>query len=136
MKYTPGPWRWEINETSKTVHLVGGKPMFDLTIIQPARWGIGSSTLMVRDTANYGMNLLHKIHERRDWINPFFGRDHNASWCSGVKHPDMQLIESAPDLLEALKSVLDMVSSGKTNFGLLEYARSVIAKATGKEMAE
>ena len=134
MKYTPGPWRWEINETSKIVHLVGGKPMFDLTIIQPERWGKCSSTLMVRDTAHYGMNLMHKIHERRDWINPFFGRDHHASWCSGVKHPDMQLIEAAPDLLEALKSVLDMVSSGKTSLGLVEYARSAIAKATGEDL--
>ena len=93
-----------------------------------------SSTLMVRDTAHYGMNLMHKIHERRDWINPFFGRDHHASWCSGVKHPDMQLIEAAPDLLEALKSVLDMVSSGKTSLGLVEYARSAIAKATGEDL--
>lgn len=47
-----------------------------------------------------------------------------------------RLIAAAPELLDALKSVLDMASSGKTNFGLLEYARSVIAKATGKEMAE
>ncbi len=134
MKHTPGPWRWEINETSKIVRLVGGKRMFDLTIIQPTKWGMGGYTMLVRDTAPAGMNIMHKLHERRDWINPFFGRDHHASWCSGVKHPDMQLIEAAPDLLEALKSVLDMVSSGKTTLCLLEYAREAIAKATGEDL--
>lgn len=45
-----------------------------------------------------------------------------------------RLIAAAPELLEALKSVLDMVSSGKTSLGLVEYARSAIAKATGEDL--
>ena len=42
--HTPGPWRWEVNMKSKSLHLVGGKPKFDLTIIEPTRWGMGSAT--------------------------------------------------------------------------------------------
>jgi hypothetical protein len=106
-KHTPGPWRWELNEAHKSLSLVGGRPRFDLTIIQPIRWGMGSATLFVRDTAEDGINLLYKLHERRDWIAPFPGREHHAAWCKGAKHPDLTLIEAAPDLLEALVMVRD-----------------------------
>jgi hypothetical protein len=58
---------------------------------------MGSATLFVRDVAHDGMNLLHKLHERRDWIAPFPGREHHAKWCQGVRHPDLTLIEAAPD---------------------------------------
>lgn len=105
-KHTPGPWRWELNETSKDLLLVGGKPQFDLTIIKPTRWGMGSATLLVRDTAHDGMNILHKLHERRDWVQPFPGRDHHSKWCTGVKHPDLQLIEAAPVMLDALRKAV------------------------------
>ena len=100
-QHTAGPWRWELNEATRTLHLVGGKPQFDLTIIEPVRWGMGSATLMIRDTAFDGMNIMHKLHERRDWIRAFPGRDHHVRWCTGVSHPDMLLIEAAPDLLAA-----------------------------------
>jgi hypothetical protein len=102
MKHTSGPWRWEVNMKNKCLHLVGGRPMFDLTIIEPTRWGMGSATLMIRDTAHDGMNIMHKLHERDDWWQAFPGRGHHADWCAAVKHPDMQLIEAAPDLLAAL----------------------------------
>ena len=47
-----------------------------------------------------------------------------------------RLIAAAPELFEALKSVLDMASSGVPNFGTVVSARAAIAKSTGKEMAE
>lgn len=103
--HTPGPWRWEVNMKSKKLHLVGGKPMFDLTIIEPTRWGMGGATLLIRDVAHDGMNIMHKLHERDDWWHAFPGRDHHADWCAAVKHPDMQLIEAAPDLLAALQAL-------------------------------
>lgn len=102
--HTPGPWRWEINEKHKHVHLVGGRPQYDLTILEPIRWGMNRATFFIRDTAFDGLNLMHKLHERRDWIEPFAGRDHHKHWCANVVHPDMRLIAAAPDLLEAAQA--------------------------------
>jgi len=127
-KHTPGPWRWEISMTSKRLHLVGGlRPQYDLTIIDFNRWGMSRATMSLRDTAHDGMNLMHKLHERPDWIEPFEGRAHHADWCSNVIHPDARLIAAAPDLLAALMAMLyddeHDEACGK--------ARAAIAKATG-----
>lgn len=144
--HTAGPWRWEVNMAHKTLHLVGGKPMFDLTIIEPSRWGMNKATLLIRDTAHDGMNILHKLHERADWWGPFPGRKHHTSWCAAVKHPDMQLIESAPDLLAALRRLIAALDAHTTIHAtdgddvarMLEYAqaegaaRAAIAKAEGR----
>lgn len=126
--HTPGPWRWEFNEKHKSMHLVGGRPMYDLTIIEPTRWGLGGATLMIRDTAHDGFNIMHKLHERRDWIAPFAGRAHHADWCADVTHPDMRLIASAPELLAALQGVLRVADRATDEF---DAARAAIAKATG-----
>lgn len=133
-QHTPGPWRWELNENHKNLQLLGGKPEFDLTIIEPTRWGMGSATLFVRDTAHDGMNLLHKLHERRDWIAPFKGREHHARWLQGVKHPDMTLIETAPELLAALiacEVLFAPLARDATAANAIDAARAAIAKATG-----
>lgn len=101
--HTPGPWRWEINLQHKALHLLGGRPQFDLTVMDFDRWGMTRATAMVRDLSEDGCNLLYKVHERKDWIKPFSGREHHADWCADVVHPDMRLIAAAPELLEALK---------------------------------
>lgn len=131
--HTPGPWRWEVNMKGKSLHLVGGKPMYDLTIIAPTRWGMGSATLLIRDTAHDGMNIMHKLHERDDWWQAFPGRGHHADWCAAVNHPDMQLIEAAPDLLAALQSLLDAVrrSVCEGSGPAQDAAALAIYKATG-----
>lgn len=134
--HTPGPWRWELNEEHKSLSLVGGKPQFDLTIIQPTRWGMGSATLFVRDTAHDGMNILHKLHERRDWIKPFPGRTHHVRWCASAAHPDMALIEAAPDLLSACKGLLERYRVMGCGEGIEASAAVLaIAKATGSASA-
>ena len=135
--HTPGPWRWEINERFKSIQLVGGRPQFDLTIIQPARWGLNSATLLIRDTEHDGLHLLHKAHERRDWIVPFEGRAHHADWCANVSHPDLCLISAAPDLLEFAKSFVDLYKYSDMRpedecSGLFGAALSAIAKAEGE----
>lgn len=138
-KHTPGPWRWQLNETHRSVSLVGGRPQYDLTIVEPIRWGMSGATLHIRDTAVDGMNLMHKLHERRDWIAPFAGRAHHAKWCADIVHPDMRLMAAAPDLLEALQEVtliLDMVLGVSGGYppdadGPAMKARAALAKATG-----
>ena len=141
-KHTPGPWRWEFNERSKSLQLVGGRPQFDLTIIQPTRWGMSSATLYIRDTSHDGMNLLHKLHERRDWTAPFKGRAHHADWCKDVVHPDMRLIAAAPRLLKAaliFEEYCEAMATGDDRAAMLKYAaaqterRAAIAKATGEQ---
>lgn len=99
--HTPGPWRWQVNASSKRITLVGGQRRYDLTIMDFERWGMHSAGPSLRDPAIDGMNVMHKLHDRRDWNAPFPGREHHADWCAGVTHPDMLLIEAAPDLLDA-----------------------------------
>jgi hypothetical protein len=137
-KHTPGPWRWELNESGKNLSLVGGRPEFDLTIIEPTRWGMGSATLMIRDTAHDGMNIMHKLHERRDWIAPFAGRAHHADWCAGVTHPDMRLIAAAPAMLLALRRAVIALAFAAENSAAMrdDYlaVSDAIAKATGESL--
>jgi len=110
---------------SKCLHLVGGKPQFDLTIIEPTRWGMNRATLFIRDTEHDGMNLLHKLHERPDWWGPFKGRNHHASWCAAVTHPDMRLIESAPALLAALKAALPVITQHGSTDLVLQCGKAI-----------
>ena len=82
------------------------------------------------------MNIMHRLCDRPDWIAPFPGRAHHASWCSDVTHPDMRLIAAAPDLLKALEdcvAVMDRELAGlKVIQPELSAARAAIAKATGE----
>lgn len=87
--------------------LVGGKPMYDLTIMDFDRWGMGGAVATLRDTAHGGFNIMHRLCDRPDWIAPFEGRAHHADWCADVTHPDMRLMAAAPDLLHALEMVRD-----------------------------
>jgi hypothetical protein len=137
-QHTPGPWRWEFNAKHRSVHLVGGKPQFDLTIMDFCRWGMGGATMLLRDTAHDGMNIMHKLHERPDWIAPQPGREHHKSWHQLVTHPDARLIEAAPDLLEALKEMVEIAEltigwlpTPPNANGPLIQARAAIAKAEG-----
>jgi hypothetical protein len=127
-KHTPGPWRWEFNGKHRTLHLVGGRPRCDLTIMDFERWGMNGATMRLRDTAHDGMQLLYRVHERPDWIAPESGREHHKSWHQLLTHPDARLIEAAPDLLEFAQWVLSLKTGG-----IIEArARVAIAKAEGQ----
>lgn len=103
-KHTEGPWRWEFNAEYRSVHLVGGRPQYDLTVMDFTRWGMAGAGIRLRELSEGGMDLLHKLHERPEWIAPFPGREHHKHWCADVIHPDMRLIAAAPELLAALES--------------------------------
>ena len=137
-QHTPGPWRWEFNAQHRNVHLVGGsRPQFDLTIIDFCRWGMNGATMRLRDTDHDGMNIMHDLHKRPDWIAPEPGREHHKSWHQLVTHPDAKLIEAAPDLLDALSTIAngEVMGGGHSHIDtVLAYqniARAAIAKVTG-----
>lgn len=126
---------------SKGLHLVGGRPQFDLTILDFVRWGMGDATMRLRDTAHDGMNIMHKLHERSDWIEPFPGREHHKGWLQNVVHPDARLMAAAPRLLDTVTAALSMCDRiceqyGSVQFGI-DFAalsnglREVILEATG-----
>ena len=129
MKHTPGPWRWEFNAEHKVLHLVGGRPQYDLTILDFSRWGMRGAVATLRDTSEDGMNIMHRLCDRPDWIAPFPGRTHHASWCSDVRHPDMRLMAAAPELLEALKGLCE-TGPIPPKPDAWAAARAAIAKAT------
>ena len=133
--FTPGPWRWEFNREHKVLHLVGGRPQYDLTIMDFDRWGMNRAIATLRDPEEDGMNIMHRLCDRPDWIAPFPGRAHHAAWCADVTHPDMRLMAAAPDLLDELQSVLDWAVTVRAPLRNQEIKsiRKVIAKATGEQ---
>lgn len=92
MEHTKEPWRWEFNEKHKTVSIVGGVPKFDLTVMDFERWGMCGAVPRFRDTAHDGMNVMHRLCDRKDWFAPHAGREHHASWHANVIHPDARRI--------------------------------------------
>ena len=134
-KHTPGPWRWEINRTSKSIHLVGGRPRFDKTVMEFERWGMSRAAPRFNaEITGDQYNIMTRVPDRPDWIAPFTGRDHHADWCAAITHPDAVLIESAPDLLAMLVEAHDIIDA----IGQPETAevaarmRATIAKARGE----
>lgn len=129
-KHTPGPWRWEFNAKRRSLHLVGGRPRYDLTLMDFERWGMNGATMRLRDTAHDGLQLLYRVHERPDWIAPEPGREHHKHWHQLLTHPDALLIQAAPVMLQAL---IDIAEASEDP-GAVECARAAIAHAT-KEAA-
>ena len=134
-KHTPGPWRWEFNAEHKSVHLCGGRPMFDLTVMDFYRWGMGGAVPRFRDTAEDGMNLMDRLCDKVEWIAPEPGREHHKSWHQLVTHPDARLMASAPDLLDALIGLLAVVNVRIDDPRTQQFdkARAAIARATGEQ---
>ena len=137
--HTEGPWRWEFNREHKSLHLVGGRPLYDLTVMDFDRWGMSGAVATLRDPAEAGMNIMHRLCDRQDWVAPFPGRAHHASWCADVVHPDMRLMAAAPDLLEALQVMVRDYTASHADGGSLEMqpailqASQAIARATGEQ---
>lgn len=136
-KHTPGPWQWEFNAEHRSLHLVGGCPRYDLTIMDFGRWGMNGATMLLRDTAHDGLQLLYRVHERPDWIAPEPGREHHKRWHQLLTHPDARLIAAAPDLLEACREIVDAFDAlspsdpARCSHLRINAARAAIAKAEG-----
>lgn len=99
--HTPGPWRWEVNITSKRVQLCGGPPKsgfgkYDLTVMSFARWGLQSAAPVFWDW-EYD-KCVGEPHRADTIAEPVEGREHHKDWFRSIPHPDAALIAAAPDL--------------------------------------
>ena len=104
-QHTTGPWRGEVRPRDRVVELVGGgKRMYDLTVLQPTRWGTNGATVLLQETDKSQPRITHKLmRERPDWCPPLPSRKHHAAWIQTVNHPDLLLIQAAPDMLQAMR---------------------------------
>jgi len=95
-KFTPGPWRWEINLKANEMHLSGGVPKHDLYILGFKRWGMSGARATVREEDGNMVDVDSLASLIPD-------REHHAAWLQTAHHPDLDLIAAAPDLLAALE---------------------------------
>ena len=127
-KHTPGPWRWEVHKEAKDIKLCGGVPRYDLTVLDVVRWGMSGAQIRLREPEKEGLNIMRNtVH----WAKAFAGREHHAHWCSGIVHPDAQLIEAAPLLLSALIKAVECEESEYADLRASWYheAKAAIAAA-------
>lgn len=119
-KFTPGPWRWEINEKHKVINLCGGKPKYDMTVMDFVRYGMSGAAPRFIDGSE--LNLLTRA-ERFSYV--IEGREHHKDWFQGINHPDAHLIAAAPDMYAALLSLSkgEGLQPGSTIEGILAKAR-------------
>ena len=137
--HTPGPWRWESNLRHRNVVLRGGRPLYDLTVMDFVRWGMTNAAPRFREDID-GLNVMRRCDEHA-MIVP--GREHHADWFRAIDHADAHLIAAAPDLLAALTALVErceyLDDAGPCGEGYksqefdaeIEAARTAITKAKG-----
>lgn len=129
-KHTPGPWRWEFNPNTKTAQLCGGKPLFDMTVMDFVRVGMfGAGPRVIGHT---DLGLLTGVAE---FAQPAIGREHHSKWFQVLRHPDLDLIAAAPELAEALETLIAYADeSDNAQYGTLgtEFVRNIARAALAK----
>jgi hypothetical protein len=102
--------------------------MFDLTVMDFARWGMSHAVPRFRDTSVGGMNLMDRLCDRPEWIAPEPGREHHKGWHQLVSHPDARLMAAAPELLAALKAIQPFIpKTSEADGGAAKYSAAVKA---------
>lgn len=102
-KFTPAPWRWEVNKKHKSVTLCGGKPKFDNDVLRFKRYGMQNAQPTFTDGIIQGLKASDLAVEAK-------GREHHSDWFMLLKHPDAQLIEAAPKMYNMLKTISNILS--------------------------
>jgi hypothetical protein len=128
--WTAGPWRWECCPKRKSMQLCGGKPTYDLTVMDFVRVGMNGAGARVIDTSETPLKILVSALQ---FAQTQEGRAHHADWFKVLRHPDLDLIAAAPDLAEALIEMVSKYAGQVQNDGqydaALDQARAALAKA-------
>lgn len=102
-KFTPGPWRWELNLKMKQIKLCGGVPRYDLTVMDFVRWGMGGCQPRFLRIAQPDHMLLEKSES---FSEPVKGREHHENWFRAINHPDAKLMAASPEMYAILDEIL------------------------------
>lgn len=134
--FTPGPWRWEHSPKHKSTQLVGGRPVYDKTVMCFKRVGLGGAGPLFMNTEPEGCCELHRLVDKsEEWCKPFKGREHHAHWMQEVTHPDARLIAAAPDMYAALQAcheAMEYMSEYDIPIALPDQVKAALEKASGK----
>lgn len=140
--HTPGPWRWEFNQTTKSIQLCGGKPAHDMTVMCFARVGMNGATPLVLDPADPCV-----LVPASRFAQPQAGREHHKPWFQILRQPDLDMIAAAPDMYDALTEcicglevgldaaqIVSTLGDGRCAAirSALTQARAALAKAGGQ----
>ena len=133
-------WYWIVNRETKSVCLMADRGRFTRdrvrVVMDFSRWGISGACPRFGEKKE-GLLLLDRVCDRDDWIKPFPGREHHASWCVTISHDDADLITAAPDMLEALEVSYSILM--KREATTLEFADAItliqdaLKRARGEE---
>jgi hypothetical protein len=128
-RFTPGPWRWELNQKSKRLQLCGGRPRYDLTVLDFVRWGMSGAAPRLR-TGGDNLNIMVRADQFPKIVK---GREHHADWFQTIDHPDALLIEAAPDLYDALQGLVNAITASEplALTQALRIARAALNEAGG-----
>lgn len=110
--YTTAPWKWFVNRKNKTIYLatVDRGRQF---VIDTVRWGMRDATFRFQ-----GDGIMVRAEDLGE-------PNHNGE--SGIDHPDAQLIEAAPLLVEACREAEHLFSSYGEAEGFASMAPEVWA---------
>lgn len=119
--HTPGPWRWELDEKNHSIDLRTSGERLGGVVMDFVRFGMSSAAPRFRN----GPVLV-----RADSFGAIEkGREHHADWFKRIDHPDARLIAAAPDLLAALRSLVDLYDDRTSEEW--KAGMAAIAKAEG-----
>lgn len=130
--HTPAPWVWSVNPKHHGVELSHGT--CGDSVMRFCRWGMGGATPLFRRDGRMVRAVDLSV------IEP--GREHHAAWWRLIDHPDARLIQSAPELFDALAAVERLFSYSDTmqqfvvpwnarTMPVLGEARRLLAKLGG-----
>jgi len=131
MAYTPGPWQWRINRSTKRIHLTGR----GLTVMDFVRYGMQHAAPRFLDSEH----LMQRADELAINIP---GEGHHSHWNQDIGHDDARLIAAAPLLLESCKEMYAAIKKYEMEVdesppyehrAMILRAFEAIYKAEGKE---